>query len=113
MTFFTKGNTMATVKQATGAILDSIVMTTVATGAVTKQVAGTLVVGTGVLNKSVKYADELINRELEELKLANESELKYLADIYADEKTQALIKSKMTKSILAKYEPEQSTSFDF
>jgi len=104
---------MATVKQATGALLDSIVMTTVAVGAVTKELASTAVTTTRVLNKSVKYGDELINRELEELKLSNASELKYLADIYADDKTQALIKTKMTKNILSKYEPEPTTNFDF
>jgi len=111
---------MATIKQATNALLDGVVISATATGLVTRELAGTAVdtakqarKTVNLAGKAIDYADELMSRELAELQLANASELEYLKDIYGDENTQKKIKAKMEKSILAKYEEESQVEITF
>ena len=111
---------MATTKQALGAVLDGVVISTVAVGAVTRELAGTAVDASkqsrklvNLVGSSIDYGAELMDRELAELKLSNASEMKYLEEIYSDAKTQKLIKDKMTINILSKYEPDTATEVKF
>lgn len=113
---------MATIKQATSAILDGVVTTTTATAIVTKEVAGGLVdltrevrKGTKTVGKAVdmvdntfEYANEILEREVEELKLKNEVEMQYLREIYEDDAFKAKVRKQMEKNLLADYEEAEA-----
>jgi len=87
---------MATIKQATGAVLDGVVVTVTASGVLTKELAGTAIDITKGIRKPIAnsldavgtYSEILVqdaNLALEETKLMNGAKLKGLKKLSADE----------------------------
>jgi len=101
---------MATIKQATGAVLDGIVVSVTASGVLTRELAGTAIDIVKGVRKPIAnsldavgiYSEILVqdaNLSLEETKLMNGAKVKGLKKLSADEKYLAEIEAQYIKDL--------------
>lgn len=110
---------MATIKQATNSVLDGIVISTVALGATTREVAGTVVDTAkqtrklvNVVGSTIDYAKVLMDKELTDLQLDVQLDTEILTETYADEAFRKKAKEAKRKILLARYEEPAETDFN-
>ena len=107
---------MATIKQATGSMLDSVIVLTTATSLTAKEIAGTTVDVAkqtrklvNVVGSTIDYSKMLMDQQLKELELSNSINMEIINEVYADEEFRKKAKEAKRRALLAKYdEPVES-----
>ena len=99
---------MATLKQATSALLDTAVVTPVILSEVTKSVGKATITAVDTIGDVASIAKAYTTAELQETQLRSQLRIEAISEVYADDKFRKTYKDKLTKELLSEFEePEE------